>query len=309
MKIIEKKYIENAFGDNVLVYDGDVNYIKTKVWKNFAYYLDEDGKKWKTRPYAQWTAMKSRLSPSHQKNFKDYIGVSICDEFLDYDVWKNWAETKSGFMCTDENGNLFQQDKDIKSTDRVYSRENCSFVPPYINSLFSTIDNSTQTMRSTMLRFLEEDFETLDEDIIGKITQKYSFDYTILSVKKFTKSEWDEYMAFCRETIKFTNPVDTSLQTGIYFKDGLFYSEYYLYGKKEKAKFKDNRDAVLWRLSHLRNDFEKFLNKEKTQMMIEHPNMELCKKRFAELDELILRLANNCESIRRYLVKYERVDY
>ena len=46
----------NGKGDT-WVYDGiDVEYVKSSSI-NYKYYVDENGKRYKTRPYTQWTAI------------------------------------------------------------------------------------------------------------------------------------------------------------------------------------------------------------------------------------------------------------
>ena len=61
MKPLEKKIILGADGKTmVYVYDGDVDYQPTKTTTNYKYYFDKNGKRWKTRPYNQWTSLVAR---------------------------------------------------------------------------------------------------------------------------------------------------------------------------------------------------------------------------------------------------------
>ena len=61
MKPLEKKLILGADGKTmVYVYDGDVDYRPTKDSINYRYYWNENGKRCKTRPYVQYSAMTNR---------------------------------------------------------------------------------------------------------------------------------------------------------------------------------------------------------------------------------------------------------
>ena len=61
MKPLEKKLILGADGKTmVYVYDGDVDYRPTKGSVNYRYYWNESGRRCKTRPYVQYSAMTNR---------------------------------------------------------------------------------------------------------------------------------------------------------------------------------------------------------------------------------------------------------
>lgn len=152
-KELERNLVLGADGKTmVYVYDGlDVEYVGSGKFKNYAYYFDKNGKRFKTRPYSQYTSMTNRckLDGRHQKIYKDYVGVTLSDEFKNFDDWVEWATTKFGFMCEDSNGNLYQQDKDLLSNKRVYSKETCCFIPPKLNGLLKMFSGETKGIRVT----------------------------------------------------------------------------------------------------------------------------------------------------------------
>ena len=84
MKSLEKKLILGADGKTmVCVYDGVVEYRPTKGSVNYRYYWNENGKRCKTRPYVQYSAMTNRCKKGgKQKEVfqcyeKSYLGESF----------------------------------------------------------------------------------------------------------------------------------------------------------------------------------------------------------------------------------------
>lgn len=135
--MLGKNLIVSANGKGTAwVYDGtDVEYIKSSSI-NYKYYTDENGKRHKTRPYTQWTAMTGRCKKngSHQKRYECYLGVDVSLDFLDFDKWVAWAQNQVGFMCLDENGRLYQLDKDLLGNGKLYSKDTCCFLPCEVNT-------------------------------------------------------------------------------------------------------------------------------------------------------------------------------
>ena len=135
--MLGKNLIVSANGNGTAwVYDGiDVEYIKSSSI-NYKYYTDENGKRHKTRPYTQWTAMTGRCKKNgaHQKRYDCYLGVDVSSDFLDFDNWVAWAQNQVGFMCLDENGRLYQLDKDLLGNGKLYSKDTCCFLPCEVNT-------------------------------------------------------------------------------------------------------------------------------------------------------------------------------
>ena len=82
MKPLEKKPILGADGKTmVYVYDGDVDYQPTKTTTNYKYYFDKNGKRWKTRPYNQWTSLVARTKDGskYKENQPTYKDVRVAE--------------------------------------------------------------------------------------------------------------------------------------------------------------------------------------------------------------------------------------
>lgn len=87
-----------------------------------------------TKPYYTWRNMLERCYDSKcQEKYPTYIGCSVCDEWLNFQVFAEWYETNHPKDC-----NKYHLDKDLKALgNKVYSPETCLFVPTAVN-LFTT---------------------------------------------------------------------------------------------------------------------------------------------------------------------------
>lgn len=175
--------VVNNNGVDVKVYDVDLDkYVinESKVYKNISY-VSLDGNKegrMKTRPYAQYTGLTGRTgkSPVMLERRPDYFGCTLDEQFSTFDKWVEWAETKVGFMCTDENGDVYQLDKDLMNLpekNKHYSPHNCVFLPREINSGLSNLPRmrNLETKRKVFIDAFDKYFETLDEDALGKLIE------------------------------------------------------------------------------------------------------------------------------------------
>ena len=83
-----------------------------------------------TKPYLVWKSMLARCYSDYtQSTNPAYIGCSVCDDWLTFSHFKAWFDEnyKEGT----------QLDKDIlKKGNKVYSPENCCFVPQEVNKIF-----------------------------------------------------------------------------------------------------------------------------------------------------------------------------
>ncbi len=80
-----------------------------------------------TKPYSTWKSMLMRCySEKYHAKFPSYIDCSVCDEWLDFQVFALWF--------TDNYKAGMQLDKDIKvDGNKVYSPSTCLFVSPFDN--------------------------------------------------------------------------------------------------------------------------------------------------------------------------------
>ena len=82
------------------------------------------------RSYAIWASMLARCyDKSYLKREPAYVGCSVCKEWLQFSVFKKWFDNHyvDGYVL----------DKDVlKSGNKVYSPENCAFIPVEINRAY-----------------------------------------------------------------------------------------------------------------------------------------------------------------------------
>lgn len=103
------------------------------------------GLSWKSRLYSIWNGMKSRCYNSNQKSFANYgaRGVRICDEWMDFSSFYNWA-INNGWNESDKNISI-----DRINVDGNYEPCNCRFVT-----------NKQQANNKTTSHFLSFNGET-----------------------------------------------------------------------------------------------------------------------------------------------------
>lgn len=264
--MIKLDYIEKENkGVVVKVYDGDVNYQNSDKWNNFCYYFDERGKRVKTRPYAQWTAMYGRCSEngSYKKRFDAYKDAYCSELFSNYDSWIAWAETKLGFMCLDENGKIFEQDKDLLGDGNLYSEDTCCFVPRNMNHSIRNYHTKTvKEKRELFLRVFNEWFYCLDDDILEFFIGESNHTHTILSEGRLTQEEWDD-----RENANAIYSAcllikdDTDIMSGISF-NGKYSWSFSNRGVRHASKksFTCVRECVIEKLENRIDTLEKSLS-------------------------------------------------
>jgi len=82
--------------------------------------------------YSKWINMLNRCYGDKTKNNTSYIGCSVCEEWHNYQNFASWCEDN----YYDIDGEELELDKDIlHKGNKIYSPENCVFVPHNINSL------------------------------------------------------------------------------------------------------------------------------------------------------------------------------
>lgn len=109
---------------------------RKQKYKHLTWLYEED----KIHPfYEQWRGMKRRCSETHKPRNYSYEECTVCDEWLDYDTYYEWAE-QNYYEIPGEKVCL---DKDILvKGNKVYSPNTCIFVPQRINQLFESSKRS-----------------------------------------------------------------------------------------------------------------------------------------------------------------------
>lgn len=260
MKQIERHQILGADGKTmVYVYDGNVDYRPTETSINYKYYFDKNGKRWKTRPYNQWSSLVSRTKEGSKfrENQPTYKEVSIEDYLLDFDNWCSWANTQPCYMWEDENGRLFQLDKDLLiDGNTIYSRDTVCFIPASLNSLIAH-SKSFYTKREMFNKVFTKYFNILDERVIEKFMDMCKMDYTLSKEPRLSVDEWNDIVANREHDLPVISKLTGILQwndwnepqQSIVFVNGK-YKVSVMYGSKKLVQdiFTDVKEAVLAKL-------------------------------------------------------------
>lgn len=88
------------------------------------------------QPYHIWRNMIRRCyDPKFQEKSSTYIGVTVCDDWLNYQNFKNWYFSRFEANGMDSNNNPFHIDKDYAKGKAVYSPETCILIPRELNQV------------------------------------------------------------------------------------------------------------------------------------------------------------------------------
>lgn len=85
-----------------------------------------------TKAYDHWSRMIHRATDkSYKGKNKTYESVTVCDEWLNYNAFKQWFDANY-FIG-------YELDKDLLiENNKIYSPKTCVFVPHWVNTLFTT---------------------------------------------------------------------------------------------------------------------------------------------------------------------------
>ena len=86
--------------------------------------------------FGLWTNMLKRAySDKFKDEYPTYKGVTVCDDWLNFQNFAGWYYSQKYHDTKDHNGKSYHLDKDILvKGNKVYSPETCCFVPNKINS-------------------------------------------------------------------------------------------------------------------------------------------------------------------------------
>lgn len=87
--------------------------------------------------YNCWEGMLRRCyDPKFKSRLKTYETAEVCKEWLNFQNFAEWFYEENFATCRDSRGNRYELDKDILlKGNKLYSPENCCFIPHRINSL------------------------------------------------------------------------------------------------------------------------------------------------------------------------------
>lgn len=89
----------------------------------------------KSKAQSVWASMIERCYSVTSKHYKDqtYIGVTVSEDFKEFQKWVSWAKDQIGF---DKAGWHFDKDLLVKG-NRMYSKDTCVFIPAELNLLIN----------------------------------------------------------------------------------------------------------------------------------------------------------------------------
>lgn len=264
VKKLESIKVKAANGNGeVWVYDSGVDYRPAES-KNYSYYNDENGKRWKTRPYAQFSCLVNR-----RKNPRsgDKTKVIRSELFQKFDGWMSWAVDQAGFMHEDCAGNIYQLDKDILGDSEIYHESVCVFVPPYINGGYALWGGYSKTARrDLLLRMFDEDFDVVDERVIDTFCNMAEFNYGLKCLIGMSKEDCeakDDFLLRLSQLSAWRDVEDVN--SGVLFQGDSYTLKFSLGGKNFVEKgFSCPLKAIKKKLSlklefirELKSDIEK----------------------------------------------------
>ena len=87
--------------------------------------------------YVLWgNVLKRCYSDVYKKQRPTYKDCEVSDNFKSYEYFYEWCNEQIGFNCKDENGKLFNIDKDLLvKGNKLYSEDMCVFLPIEINAV------------------------------------------------------------------------------------------------------------------------------------------------------------------------------
>ena len=152
-------------------------------------------------------------------------------------------------MCTDENGDVYQLDKDLMNLpekNKHYSPHNCVFLPREINSGLGQLPRmrNLETKRKVFIDAFDKYFETLDEDALGKLIEVCGHNYGL-----------DKFEVKTEETLKVRNKYDVLLSKIYNWEDNIDVSNFKFsdgeYSYKQTLKihrYSTAKEAILARV-------------------------------------------------------------
>jgi hypothetical protein len=123
--------------------------VPVKKWANETYHFVE-GKPKMLPQYNQWFDMKQRcLSERSRKARPTYERCKLFESWLDYDNYVSWATLQVGHLQLDDNGKLYQLDKDLLG-EGSYGPNSCVFIPQELNKFLTAGRGSVKVGCSQM---------------------------------------------------------------------------------------------------------------------------------------------------------------
>lgn len=100
-----------------------------------------------TPEYQLWIGMMTRVyNKGELVKHPTYEAVTVCDDWLNYQVFAEWCQTQTGFKVEESSGRRMALDKDLLvPNNKVYSPDTCCFLPNQINVAMKGRQRDKQT--------------------------------------------------------------------------------------------------------------------------------------------------------------------
>lgn len=86
--------------------------------------------------YSMWFDMKQRCTSERSQRIRPtYVGVTLEEGWLDYDVFCEWCHQQPFYAATSIDGKPYVLDKDFLS-GKHYGPETCVFIPEALNKFY-----------------------------------------------------------------------------------------------------------------------------------------------------------------------------
>ena len=95
------------------------------------------------KEYTAWKTMLFRCTEKFWVTRPSYVGTTCSENFKSYTYFYEWCQKQIGFNSKDGDGKQWCLDKDILiKGNKLYSEDNCVFVPNSVNNLLIKSDAS-----------------------------------------------------------------------------------------------------------------------------------------------------------------------
>lgn len=94
-----------------------------------------NGTQYWTRSGTLWNSIQKRTNPKSKAVSNNPSYLNVVNSFKDFQEFAEWCQEQTGYLSKEDNGRFWSIDKDLIGS-KVYSTQNCVFVPNEINNAF-----------------------------------------------------------------------------------------------------------------------------------------------------------------------------
>ena len=94
-----------------------------------------------TRAYCVWSKINSRCKEGGHYQNRNQSMLGTINNFPSFQDFAQWCQSQPGYNMVDSENRHWALDKDVigrlYNNDKIYSKDNCCFIPQYINKILS----------------------------------------------------------------------------------------------------------------------------------------------------------------------------